>query len=107
MRLDDGDDGDYSMSLHDNHDWIRRAPAAAVAAAAAAVSHPPPPPPPPPPPLTALACVVCGAGACVDGHKLKQCSGCSSEAIRYCSRDCQKAHWPEHKDACKGKRTHC
>lgn len=30
---------------------------------------------------------------------LKVCSGCNRE--QYCSRDCQAAHWPEHKEKCK------
>jgi len=29
---------------------------------------------------------------------LKQCSRCSS--VTYCSRDCQLAHWPNHKSSC-------
>ncbi|GFH53815.1 hypothetical protein CTEN210_10291 [Chaetoceros tenuissimus] len=31
--------------------------------------------------------------------KLSSCSGCDLAA--YCSRECQKAHWPKHKDTCK------
>ena len=31
--------------------------------------------------------------------KLSSCSGCDSAA--YCSRECQKAHWPKHKERCK------
>ena len=30
---------------------------------------------------------------------LKVCSGCNRE--QYCSRDCQAAHWPVHKEKCK------
>ena len=38
------------------------------------------------------ACAVCGKPATA------QCSRC--KAIHYCSRDCQKQHWPEHKKSC-------
>ncbi|GFH52357.1 hypothetical protein CTEN210_08833 [Chaetoceros tenuissimus] len=31
--------------------------------------------------------------------KLDSCSACDGAA--YCSRECQKAHWPEHKEICK------
>lgn len=36
-----------------------------------------------------------------NGH-LSECSACRQ--TRYCSKDCQKAHWPAHKDQCKAKR---
>ncbi|KAJ6530228.1 hypothetical protein B0H19DRAFT_1192542 [Mycena capillaripes] len=29
----------------------------------------------------------------------QKCSGCKKQW--YCSRVCQKAHWPDHKQACK------
>lgn len=32
--------------------------------------------------------------------KFKLCGGCKE--VRYCSRDCQVAHWPLHRDTCKG-----
>ncbi|CAI5504586.1 unnamed protein product [Closterium sp. Naga37s-1] len=49
---------------------------------------------------------VCGAAGCgrVEGGgavKLRNCSGCGK--VAYCSRDCQKAHWPSHKLACPGR----
>ena len=31
--------------------------------------------------------------------QLKQCKGCLQ--VAYCSRDCQKAHWPQHKEECR------
>ena len=41
-----------------------------------------------------LTCDGCGKpGLC-----LKQCSAC--RIARYCSRECQKRAWPEHKAAC-------
>ncbi|KAH9928275.1 uncharacterized protein B0H18DRAFT_252922 [Fomitopsis serialis] len=33
------------------------------------------------------------------GLKMKRCHGC--QKIYYCGAPCQKAHWREHKDACK------
>ncbi|MCX5925605.1 MAG: zinc finger MYND domain-containing protein [Candidatus Dependentiae bacterium] len=32
-------------------------------------------------------------------NKFKKCSKC--ESVYYCSRDCQVAHWPQHKQVCK------
>ncbi|KAH9838303.1 uncharacterized protein C8Q71DRAFT_750376 [Rhodofomes roseus] len=34
------------------------------------------------------------------GSKMKRCHGC--QRIFYCDAACQKAHWKEHKSACKG-----
>jgi hypothetical protein len=31
----------------------------------------------------------------------KKCSGCKSTKVFYCSSDCQKQHWPEHKKQCQ------
>ncbi|KAJ3719101.1 hypothetical protein DFJ43DRAFT_1032025 [Lentinula guzmanii] len=31
---------------------------------------------------------------------LMQCARCKTINVRYCSRACQKAHWPEHKKTC-------
>jgi hypothetical protein len=45
------------------------------------------------------ACAVCGAANTSDGAKLRKCAGC--RAVRYCSPACQKAHWREHRAACK------
>ncbi|CAI7760973.1 unnamed protein product [Closterium sp. NIES-54] len=48
---------------------------------------------------------VCGAAGCGrvkgGGVKLKSCGGCGK--VAYCSRDCQKAHWPSHKLTCPGR----
>eukprot|EP00599_Poterioochromonas_sp_BG-1_P008781 CAMPEP_0173145884 /NCGR_PEP_ID=MMETSP1105-20130129/8158_1 /TAXON_ID=2985 /ORGANISM="Ochromonas sp., Strain BG-1" /LENGTH=117 /DNA_ID=CAMNT_0014059969 /DNA_START=153 /DNA_END=506 /DNA_ORIENTATION=- len=33
------------------------------------------------------------------GATLSECAACHD--ARYCSRDCQKAHWPNHKARCK------
>lgn len=40
-------------------------------------------------------CTVCGA---VSSEKLSKCGGC--RVVRYCSRKCQKRHWPVHKMKC-------
>jgi MYND finger len=45
---------------------------------------------------------TCSATGCdkskADGCKLKTCHGCNS--VSYCSKECQKTHWPEHKKQC-------
>lgn len=44
-------------------------------------------------------CAACGTLEGVAGvGKLKSCSKCHS--VRYCSAECQKAHWRAHKPAC-------
>ena len=44
------------------------------------------------------ACInACGKPAC-GKTGTKRCNGC--KAISYCSVDCQKAHWPSHRDEC-------
>ncbi|CAI5505522.1 unnamed protein product [Closterium sp. Naga37s-1] len=40
-------------------------------------------------------------GAEGGGVKLRRCSGCGK--VAYCSRECQKAHWPSHKLTCPGR----
>ena len=45
-------------------------------------------------------CANCGKGEEV-GSDLKTCTACKS--IKYCSRDCQIAHRPQHKKECKKK----
>ncbi|KXZ51063.1 hypothetical protein GPECTOR_14g49 [Gonium pectorale] len=44
-------------------------------------------------------CASCGAAPPAGGPPLQSCSGC--RRVRYCSRACQVAHWPEHKGPCK------
>ena len=44
-------------------------------------------------------CTYCGVFK--PRTELKRCGRCKSEAIRYCGRDCQRAHWSRHK------RHHC
>ena len=43
-------------------------------------------------------CANCGKGE-EDGIKLKSCNAC--KMVKYCSRDCQIAHRPQHKKECK------
>jgi hypothetical protein len=45
----------------------------------------------------AASCAACGASRA--GVRLQVCAGCDS--VRYCGPDCQAAHWPQHKAACK------
>lgn len=46
-------------------------------------------------PESILACLACRKGK---GVNLKKCGYCKS--VGYCSKECQKAHWPEHKKVC-------
>ena len=43
-------------------------------------------------------CAACHAKAS-EHKKLRACAKC--RAVRYCGRECQKAHWGEHKGVCK------
>mmetsp|Transcript_25831 Transcript_25831/g.44120 ORF Transcript_25831/g.44120 Transcript_25831/m.44120 type:complete len:298 (-) Transcript_25831:140-1033(-) len=45
--------------------------------------------------ITDLGCACCGKG----GDGLKTCTAC--KLVRYCNVECQKAHRPHHKKACK------
>ena len=47
------------------------------------------------------ACAGCGAitsDVQLDVSKMRMCGGC--QAAYYCSKECQKTHWPEHKKVC-------
>ena len=45
-----------------------------------------------------LSCANCGKGE-EDSNNLKSCAAC--KLVKYCSRDCQVAHRPQHKKECK------
>ena len=45
-----------------------------------------------------VKCAACGAADC-GGVRLRACDAC--DAVRYCSRECQRADWPVHVHACK------
>ncbi|KAF9534078.1 hypothetical protein CPB83DRAFT_422685 [Crepidotus variabilis] len=45
-----------------------------------------------------LACTNCGTPGDEDGVELKRCPKC--QISYYCSRECQKEHWPIHKTQC-------
>lgn len=49
------------------------------------------------PPEQPPHCPVCPMLA--DGGALRKCGSC--KAVRYCSQECQAAHWPMHKGPCK------
>jgi ankyrin repeat protein len=51
-------------------------------------------------PVHSCANPACSATSGQEGGvRLKLCRGCKS--VRYCSMECQRAHWAEHKSACK------
>ena len=45
-----------------------------------------------------ITCLKCGKEE-EPGAKFKKCGKC--EDVCYCSRECQKAHWKEHKKECQ------
>ena len=69
-------------------------PAGAAAAPPAAAS--PPEAEPRPKPFAPRVCASPGCGATTG---LRRCSGC--RAVRYCSMECSRAHWREHKAECR------
>ena len=46
-----------------------------------------------------VGCIFCSRLSQADGESLMRCSGCKS--VDYCSKQCQTAHWPNHKKECK------
>ncbi|AGE50876.1 histone-lysine N-methyltransferase / SET domain containing protein [Paramecium bursaria Chlorella virus CVB-1] len=46
--------------------------------------------------------MVCYAEGCSNTENLKRCSVCRN--VRYCSAECQKAHWKCHKQCCAPKK---
>lgn len=62
---------------------------------------PPAQPQPSAQPQPKKQCANCGAAG-GDGVKLRRCAGC--RRTRYCSAECQAAHWPEHKLICAAQR---
>lgn len=42
---------------------------------------------------------ACAAPGCTVRTRLKRCSGC--HAVRYCSMECARAHWREHRGECR------
>ena len=49
--------------------------------------------------ITITACANCGKGEEEKGVNLKSCNAC--HMVKYCNRECQVAHRPQHKKACK------
>ena len=43
--------------------------------------------------------ITCGAAGCVKTKKLQICAQCKT--LKYCSRECQRAHWKVHKAVCE------
>ncbi|KAL4419067.1 hypothetical protein ABPG77_010346 [Micractinium sp. CCAP 211/92] len=80
---------------------VNSAPSQGAAASGAA---PPAPAKSGPPDAAAQPCRrrsvrMCAVEGCGGTSGLKRCAGCG--AVRYCSRQCQRAHWPAHRSACQ------
>lgn len=43
---------------------------------------------------------ICSCCCFLSTTKFKMCGGCKPNKVRYCSRECQKLHWPRHKQYC-------
>ena len=44
------------------------------------------------------ACAACGTSSIPTDAAFKTCARC--KAVQYCSKDCQRTHWPVHKASC-------
>jgi hypothetical protein len=44
------------------------------------------------------ACAACGSSSIPTDAAFKTCARC--KAVQYCSKDCQRTHWPVHKASC-------
>lgn len=44
---------------------------------------------------------ICSGCYKLSDDKMKKCSGCKTKSIYYCSRECQKENWKEHKKNCE------
>jgi hypothetical protein len=44
----------------------------------------------------------CGARSGAGGAKLRACAACAG-LVRYCSKECQREHWPRHKAVCRAR----
>ena len=44
------------------------------------------------------ACAACGTSSIPTDAAFKTCARC--KAVQYCSKDCQRTHWPVHKATC-------
>ena len=42
---------------------------------------------------------ICAAPGCCNTRGLRKCGGCHT--VRYCSQECCRAHWPEHRAECR------
>jgi hypothetical protein len=76
---------------------VRPAAGPAAAAGAGAVQQGPAAAGQPPQPRQARCCARCGERG-TRAQRLRLCGAC--QAVRYCSAECQRAHWPEHWREC-------
>eukprot|EP01128_Nolandella_sp_AFSM9_P001940 TRINITY_DN12340_c0_g1_i1.p1 TRINITY_DN12340_c0_g1~~TRINITY_DN12340_c0_g1_i1.p1 ORF type:complete len:284 (-),score=42.03 TRINITY_DN12340_c0_g1_i1:166-1017(-) len=50
--------------------------------------------------LRSTQCANCSSSTPSSGNKLSRCSNC--KLLHYCSSQCQRNHWPSHRDQCQG-----